>query len=230
MAKRRKLRRPARPRDAAQTKLALLRAAEKLFSERGVDAVSMREVSVAAGLRNNSAVLYHFKSREGLIDAVLERHADPIQARYVAQLELLERQGPVSLRTLLDVLIRPLLAKLDDPDGGFEFVSISAQLTVNPSLPLFTRAIASTSPGAVRMMEAMTPLVQVPPELLMLRTDRFSSVLYSSLVAYARERDPDPRRRELFLSDLIDTLSSIYTAPASAQTQALLDETRSGPR
>lgn len=222
----RKRRKPPQIRDSARTRLALVRAAERLFSERGVDAVSMREVSVAAAQRNNSAVLYHFKSREGLIDAVLERHADPIQERYLAQIDLLEQQGPVDLRTLLEVLIRPLVAKLDDPDGGFHFISISAQLTVNPSMPLFTRPAASSTPGVIRLITAMAPLLSIPPELLLLRTDRFSSVLYSSLVAYARTGDSGPQMRELFVSDLIDTLMSIYTAAPSEKTQAVLDAMR----
>lgn len=201
-----------------------MRAAEKLFSARGVDAVSLREVSETAGQRNNSAVLYHFKSREGLIDAILNRHADPIQARYVAQLDLLQSQGTLELRTLLDVLVRPLVAKLDDPDGGTEFVSISAQLTVNPTMPLFLRPAANSTPGAIRMTEAMIPLISIPGELLMMHQERFSNVLYSSIVAFSRSESPSPAFRELFISDLVDTLFSILTAPPSPRTQGLLVE------
>ncbi|MBE2252679.1 MAG: helix-turn-helix transcriptional regulator [Myxococcus sp.] len=218
------------PRDAQRTRLALMRAAEQLFAARGVDAVSLREVSETAGQRNNSAVLYHFKSREGLIDAILNRHADPIQARYVAQLDLLQAQGKLELRTILDVLVRPLVAKLDDADGGPEFVSISAQLTVNPTMPLFLRPAASSTPGAMRMAEAIIPLTSIPGELLMMHQERFSNVLYSSIVAFGRlsAENPAPAFRELFISDLIDTIHSILTAPPSPRTQALLEEASQG--
>ncbi len=214
------------PRDAQRTRLSLMRAAEKLFSARGVDAVSLREVSETAGQRNNSAVLYHFKSREGLIDAILNRHADPIQARYVAQLDLLQSQGKVELRTILDVLVRPLVAKLEDADGGPEFVSISAQLTVNPTMPLFMRPAANATPGVMRIAEAMIPLISIPGELLMMHQERFSNVLYSSIVAFGRlsTENPSPAFRELFISDLVDTLFSILTAPPSPRTQGLLVE------
>ena len=40
--------------------------AERLFAERGIEAVSLREVGAACGLRNNSAAQYHFGSRTGL--------------------------------------------------------------------------------------------------------------------------------------------------------------------
>ena len=49
---------------------AMIRAAERLFSERGIEAVSLREVGAVAGQRNNSAAQYHFGTREGLVDAV----------------------------------------------------------------------------------------------------------------------------------------------------------------
>ena len=107
-------------RGTEDTRLALIRAAERLFSERGFDAVSLREVSTAAGQANNSAVSYHFGSREGLVDASLMRHSAPIHLRYDAQLDLLERQGPLQLRALIETQVRPIVAKLDDPDGGWE--------------------------------------------------------------------------------------------------------------
>ena len=214
-----------KPRDVAGTRLALIRAAERLFGERGVDAVSLREVSAAARQHNNSGVLYHFKSREGLIDAVLERHADPIQARYSAQVDLLEQQGTLSLRALLEVLVRPLVAKLDDADGGRHFVALSAQLTVHPTLPLFARPAASATPGVIRLMTAMIPFIEVHEALVLIHQERFSSTLYSSLVAFGRlaADNPDPLFREVFVSDLVDSLASILSSPPSRGTRALID-------
>lgn len=213
------------PRARPQTRLALIRAAERLFAARGVDAVSLREVSAAAKQRNNSAVRYHFKSREGLIDAILERHAGPIQERYSAQLDLLERQGPLDLPTILHVLVRPLVAKLDDPDGGAHFVSISAQLSVNPTMPLTERPAASASPGVIRIMGALFPLISIPPELVMLRQERFASSMYAAIVGHGRlmaDGPADPLERELFISDLVDSLIALLSSPPSAETLALL--------
>lgn len=217
--------RKRRSRDGQQTRLALIRAAERLFATRGVDAVSLREVSAAARQRNNSAVRYHFKSRAGLIDAILERHADPIQQRYSAQLDLLERQGPLTLPVILNVLVRPLVAKLDDPDGGAHFVSISAQLSVNPALPLTMRPAASSTPGVIRLMSALFPLISVPPELVMLRQERFASSLYASIVGHGRAMGgapADPVQRELFIHDLVDSLIALLASAPSPETLAWL--------
>src|SRR6185369_10814700 len=62
---------------AGVTRAALLRAAERLFAERGVDRVSMREVAAAAGQSDYPAVLSHFSDKREMLDAVLERHSDP---------------------------------------------------------------------------------------------------------------------------------------------------------
>lgn len=51
-----------RAEQVSATREALLTAAERLFAERGVQAVAHRQISVAAGQRNQAAVNYHFGS------------------------------------------------------------------------------------------------------------------------------------------------------------------------
>lgn len=205
------------------TALALMRAAERLFATNGVDVVSLREVSAAAGQANNSAVGYHFGSREGLIDSILERHSVPIQARYVAELDLLQRQGSYTLRALLETLVLPLVDKLDDADGGPEFISISAQLSVSPTMPLAGRPIATT-PAVLRLIEAMMPFSQTPPSLLQFRFERVANTIYAALMVWQRlhHLDAAPVSREAFVSDLLDTLESLVAQPASTSTLALV--------
>jgi AcrR family transcriptional regulator len=75
------------------TRLALMRAAERLFAERGVEAVSLREIATAAGQRNNSSALYHFGDKRELIEAMLSRHSDPINEALPGQLAKLREEG-----------------------------------------------------------------------------------------------------------------------------------------
>jgi AcrR family transcriptional regulator len=56
------------------TKEQILLAAERLFAERGYD-VSLREIGVSAGSSNNSAVQYHFGSKEQLAVAMITASA-----------------------------------------------------------------------------------------------------------------------------------------------------------
>ena len=88
----------AEPADALRPCLAtpppprrLLREAERLFARRGLYQVTVREITEAAGQRNVSALNYHFGSREGVLDAILDRHGDPTD---VARGELLDAVGP----------------------------------------------------------------------------------------------------------------------------------------
>src|SRR5689334_19816156 len=55
------------------TRRRLIIAAEELFAELGVDAVSVRSINQAAGL-GSASVHYHFGSKEALLDAVLLDH------------------------------------------------------------------------------------------------------------------------------------------------------------
>src|SRR5699024_12317749 len=59
--------------ESRDVKTHMLDIAEQMSAERGLDGVSMRDVASAAGQRNNSAVQYHFGSRDGLIVEVLRR-------------------------------------------------------------------------------------------------------------------------------------------------------------
>ncbi|MER6514378.1 TetR family transcriptional regulator [Nonomuraea sp. NPDC001636] len=63
-----------------QAKEKILLAAERLFAERGLD-VSLREIAVAAGQGNHSAVQYHFDGKAGLIDALYAHRMTPLNER-----------------------------------------------------------------------------------------------------------------------------------------------------
>ena len=54
------------------TRRRLLRSAEKLFAQYGIDAVSLNEI-VHASKVNAAAIHYHFGTREGLLAAVIEQ-------------------------------------------------------------------------------------------------------------------------------------------------------------
>lgn len=89
--------------------LQLLGAAEVLFAERGIEAVSLREIAAEAGQKNNSAVIYHFRDKRGLLDALI---ADRIRKIEHIRQRLIERTAPLSscdAATLLKLLWQPLV-------------------------------------------------------------------------------------------------------------------------
>ncbi len=63
--------------DALTTRLELLDAAERLFSERGVSNTSMMQVAEAAGV-TRGAIYHHFENKLALIYALMERVSLPV--------------------------------------------------------------------------------------------------------------------------------------------------------
>ena len=99
---------PVRP---AEGRLRLLAAAERLFAVRGLE-VANREIVDAAGQHNRSAITYHFASRAGLIDAVRERHENPIAEHRRHLIARLPRPGDRTTRQLVEAHIQPLAAEM----------------------------------------------------------------------------------------------------------------------
>lgn len=197
----------------AETRLALLRAAERLFALRGVDGPSMREIAAAAGQGNHSAALYYFTDKRELLNTLLERHSEPIQSAWLVTLDHMAAEGRDSLDELIGLLVRSVVAKLDDPDGGTEYLLIVAELVTSRSFPITSIPVAN-GVGALeltaRMMRHVGP---VPARLLPLRMMRVAGLLYSSIANYhtltaAGFKIP----REEFVDDLIGSLVSVIGA------------------
>ena len=103
----------------AGTRERILEAAESLFAERGFDSVSLRDITGAAGA-NVAAVNYHFGSKDNLIDAVIERHATPINQARIAHLDAAESRH--SRGVPVEEILQAFLAGELDP--GFKGLSV----------------------------------------------------------------------------------------------------------
>lgn len=106
------------PRNADETRAQLIRAAERLFADRGVEAVSLREINRDAGQRNATALQYHFGDRRSLVHAILAKHELAVEASRHALLDEIEADGQRDLRRLSAALVLPAAEKLSDRDGG----------------------------------------------------------------------------------------------------------------
>src|SRR5262249_48968052 len=93
------------------TRVALLDAAERLFSEYGIEGTSVRDIIKAAGA-NLGAINYHFGTKDRLALEVFARRLGPLNRKRVALLDALEAAAgtrPLKLEQILDALIRPVL-------------------------------------------------------------------------------------------------------------------------
>jgi|AZIH01.1.fsa_nt_gi AcrR family transcriptional regulator len=92
-----------------KTATRIILAAESLFAEQGFTETTMRQITSAADV-NLAAVNYHFRSKQGLVNAVCERLMEPLCDDIEAALEdrLLD-PSPVRIEELLEILMRALL-------------------------------------------------------------------------------------------------------------------------
>jgi AcrR family transcriptional regulator len=121
--------------DTLATRKLIINAAETLFATRGVENTSLLEIAIAAGQKNRSALQYHFTNKEGLLDAVLDKHARGIAVARMAMLDELEQSGDYTLYQLIEALVLPMAAQLDDDDGGHAFIKIHSHLMTSDDYP-----------------------------------------------------------------------------------------------
>jgi len=92
----------------------LLEAAEHLFAEHGITAVSIRDITNAAQT-NVASVHYHFGSKEELLLAVLASRIGAINARRMEMLSEFEAQHrPVPLEKIMRAFIQPTVVLVSD--------------------------------------------------------------------------------------------------------------------
>jgi AcrR family transcriptional regulator len=214
------------PRNADETRAQLIRTAERLFAEKGVNAVSSREINREAEQRNATALQYHFENRQGLIRAILKKHESTIDQSRNQFLDEIETSGRYGLDRFSAALVLPTAEKLSDREGGRFYLRIAAQLvnSYRPRVDPIEYASASASLNRWRAM--------VEPEMSPLAVDTLHSRFTATRIMFIElaRRAESPRRRNdrLFTSHLIDLVTAILGAPISAKTAALLKERADG--
>ena len=117
----------------APTRERLVTEAMRLFSSKGYHATSVSQIEAAAGLAAGSGALYHhFKSKEALLDAGIDRQLD--RRRAMRDIRALFA-GLGDLRAELTVLGRYLLTVIDEE---LELLQIAARTPTGQSTRLDT--------------------------------------------------------------------------------------------
>jgi len=119
---------------ADATRTSLIEAAERLIAKKGLADVSTREILQEAGQRNQSALQYHFGSKEGLIRAAINERTSQIDMR---RMELLKKVGDnPTLRQILEVLVLPLCELIENDAAGKNYLIFLAQAITQPNWDL----------------------------------------------------------------------------------------------
>lgn len=211
----------------------LVLTAERLFAQYGINGVSLRQISLEAGNGNNSAVAYHFGSRDGLIHAIFENRLIEMSDR---RAELFARAMPShdgdELRTWLTSYLLPIVDQAEQP--GNYYLSFLEELRRFDNIARYFDRL----PVEYRVMteqfydQVDRLLLEVPAPI---RRDRVFQVMQMAVTASAdRERAHRHGRPtspfETHFTSMLDGLIGYLRAPISPTTlQALADAAALAP-
>jgi AcrR family transcriptional regulator len=208
-----------RPGPAPTTALQLLLAAERLFAEHGLAGVSLRQISIEAGSSNNSAIRYHFGSKDDLLHAIFAYRLNDLMQRRAL---LRARANPNDLRAQLEAHILPLIELAESPDSSY--VSFIEQLQRAGEIDVFMHQ-ADAMKSQEEFASGMQRLLPKIPEPA--RSMRIQQAQDLAL-HLAAERERAIRRHDavvpfaLFVSGVVDGLAGFLQVPASAETDQLI--------
>ncbi len=198
------------------TREAILTAAERLFAENGVFAVSNRQVSDAAGQGNNAAVGYHFGTKSDLIRAIVRKHNEQVE-RLCQQ--MVERLGDdATLRDWIDCLVRPLATHLAELETPTTYARFSAQLMPDPGHRDLVSEESLRSSAVLQIIEGQHRcLPDMPPQV---RVER-SAMARQLIVGMFAEREralahdePTPHPTwDAMATSLVDAITGLMLAP-----------------
>lgn len=203
---------------AHATRELILTAAERLFAEHGVFAVSNRQVSEAAGQGNNTAVGYHFGTKADLIRAIARRHSGPIEE--IRRRMLTGIGDSTDLRDWIGCLVTPVAEHLATIGSPTWFARFGAQVMTDPAFRPIMVEESLTSPSLVRIVEGLHRcLPDLPADVRAERGDMARQLLVHMVAERERalaEGTPTPRSTwHDAATGLIDALAGMWLAPVT---------------
>ncbi len=191
--------------------------AEGLFATKGIDSTSLNEIVKLANA-NSAAIHYHFGSKQGLLDAILERGVAAWNEERENRLAVLEGQTRLKLRDVVEAMVLPTTLMWES-ETGRNYSRFLGAMSVHPDYS--QQILDATDHHTTRMLallERATPNLSRP-----VRLRRY--VLASEFVYHALSIADGPlqlwmdrrkvRRSGSFSDELVDFLTGAMAAPES---------------
>lgn len=202
---------------SAQTRQRFIEAGQKLFASRSIDSVSLNEITVAAGQKNRNALQYHFGSREGLLQAIVDQHAARVSDLRQAYLDEVQEDGGSNARSAARALICPLVDYADENPAAIDYIKILSQLAALNS-PLLNPA--TTSGIRFQQDEKLETLIQrtlahLEPAEIRRRLFLTVSLTFHGLADIIRttENGYSDKHRRMMFRQIILAVESLLAAP-----------------
>ncbi|WP_406491186.1 TetR/AcrR family transcriptional regulator [Streptomyces sp. NBC_01604] len=201
------------------TRELILTAAERLFAERGVYAVSNRQVSEAAGQGNNAAVGYHFGTKADLVRAIIRKHAAPVEE---IRTRLLAATGDsTDVRDWVGCLVRPVPEHLGALGSPTWYARFCAQVMTDPALRPIMVEESLSSPSLRQILDGLERcLPELPTEVRAERGDMVRHLILHMSAERERALAEGARTPRANWHDaatgLVDAVVGMWLAPVTS--------------
>jgi len=196
--------------------------ARRLFADRGVRDVTIREIAKAADQKNVGVVGYYFGSKENLVAEILIDGAKLIEARRKAHLDRLEAAGgPRTVREAVEALVLPSAEfgeeAAEEAEGFNRFLLL---LSLSESGFIDRTLEGRWNTGYQRCLAHIRRLMPDMPAAAKNRRFVFVGAYVSSLLAMREAMIADPSHdhpswgSDAMLRDIVQTTAAILEAPS----------------
>ena len=168
---------------------AILAAAEELFSTNGFNAVSVRDIALAAGA-NPGSVTYHFKTKDGLLLEIYRRHCGPMNRRRSELLAAARRVRDLQdrLEAIVRAYVLPAFSSGSDlAGGGARFTRLRAVMSAEGNevvRKIIAQTFDDTSHAFIDAIHDSLP--HIPRNEIVWRSHFLLGALYYTLVTPER--------------------------------------------
>jgi AcrR family transcriptional regulator len=207
---------------ALSTQEQIVLAAERLFAQHGVDGVPLRQIGLAAGTANKTAVQYHFGSRDKLVEAIFGYRWPGLHERRTL---LIAARRPRSLGDWVECLLLPILEQGEQQ--GSHYLGFIATLQQHGRRDIVMSLPSEQREAALALHDQLAGyLTHLPAPL---RAHRIGQALAIAVRAAADREIAHAEALPMLdfaveVTDLIDGVTGFLQAPASQQTLAALEE------
>lgn len=196
--------------NSALTRDLLITAAQRLYADRGIQSVSFNEITTAAGQKNRNALQYHFGNKNGLLQAIVDRHVSiiyPARQHFITTIKTSKySHAEIAARAL----IVPIVDYVSEHSDGVDYIIINSQL-----------AVANISHAQIQSVDQPSSPTE-SLKLHLLHDSEFAELINNAL----KHLKPIEAKRRIFLaiSIVFNGLADSYRSSAAANAPKYLND------
>lgn len=212
----------ARPRDDAVVER-MLDIAEEMYAERGLEGVSLREISSKAGSGNSAAVQYHFGDSAGIITAILRRGMAAIDRDRRQRLQIIVAEGwTQEVDILMRAMFLPIFGHQEDA-ARRKHARFMLALLNSHQAHRWGKMFHDLQPSAVHALRLLCRAVPLSP-IVVFERQRLVAIMVLSSIFNRTPHLLDPGLDRQLIENVLAMATAAMTAPVDDAAFVPLEE------